>query len=229
MTDDKLQVFLFCDGRIDHSQLWKIDTLDPSVGNIIHWTTVKHDEDEDKPDCYMYMNSRFFCVAFTYYSSSEAKLHIFNFDDLSEHSTKVIGYKSEDYDDFNFYDILMEDGMSNKIAVFDKSRKILNVFQLDDLEAQGIQVDLSGSDIMMSNFLMGKIMLIKGDFDNRNSEEAKFSQFLIVTEDGDVIEGNKFETLPVSPMVNLNRFHHVDFGVFVRVFLYVNMMFVHKF
>ena len=142
-------MFLFCERRIDHSQLWKIDTLDPSVGNIIHWTTVKHDEDEDKPDCYMYMNSRFFCVSFTDLSSSEAKLHIFNFDDLSEHSTKVIGYKSEDYDDFNFYDILMEDGMSNKIAVFDKSRKILNVFQLDDLEAQGIQVDLSGQVYQM--------------------------------------------------------------------------------
>ena len=175
------------------------------------------------------MNSRFFCVAFQDYPSSEAKLHIFNFDDLSEHSTKVFGIATSSETYWDFYDFLMEDGMSNKIAVFDKRRKILNVFQLDDLEAQGIQVDLSGSDIMMSNFLMGKIMLIKGDFDNRNSEEAKFSQFLIVTEDGDVIEGNKFETLPVSPMVNLNRFHHVDFGVFVRVFLYVNMMFVHKF
>ena len=91
MTEDKLQVFLTCERRIDHSQLWKIDTLDPSVGNIIHWTTVKHDEDEGH--CAMYMNSRFFCVAFQDYSSSEAKLHIFNFDDLSEHSTKVIGYK----------------------------------------------------------------------------------------------------------------------------------------
>ena len=212
-------MFLFCECRIDHSQIWKIDTLDPSVGNIIHWTTVKHDEDEDKNDCYIYMNSRFFCVSFTDFFSLEAKLHIFNFDDLSEHSTKVIGYKSEDYNFWDFYDILLEDGMSNKIAVFDKSRKILNVFQLDDLEAQGIQVNLSGSDIMMSNFLMGKIMLIKGDFDNRNSEEAKVSQFLIVTEDGDVIEGNKFATVP--PFVKYDHFHHVDFGVFVRVFLFI--------
>ena len=220
-------MFLFCECRIDHSQLWKIDTLDPSVGNISHWTTVKHDE--DNVNGRMHMNSRFFCVAFQDYSSSEAKLHIFNFDDLSEHSTKVFGIatSSEDYRDF--YDFLMEDGMSNKIAVFDKRRKILNVFQLDDLEAQGIQVDLSGSDIMMSNFLMGKIMLIKGDFDSRNSEDAESSQFLIVTEDGDVIEGNKFATVPVPPFMKYDHFHHVDFGVFVRVFLYVNMMFVHKF
>ena len=220
-------MFLFCECRIDHSQLWKIDTLDPSVGNIIHWTTVKHDE--DKGDCAMYMNSRFFCVAFQDYPSSEAKLHIFNFDDLSEHSTKVFGKVSPSECYWDFYDFLMEDGMSNKIAVFDKRSKILNVFQLDDIEAQGIQVDLSGSDIKMSNFLMGKIMLIKGDFGNRMSLEAERFQFLIVTEDGDVIEGNKFETLPVSPMVNLNRFHHVDFGVFVRVFLFFNLMDVHKF
>jgi len=227
LTEDKLHVFLFCECRIDHSQIWKIDTLDPSAGNISHCTTVKHDE--DNVNGRMHMNSRFFCVAFQDYSSSEAKLHIFNFDDLSEPSTKVIGKSTPSECYWEIFDFLMEDGMSNKIAVFDKRSKILNVFQLDDIEAQGIQVDLTGSDIKMSNFLMGKIMLIKGDFGNRKSLEAELSQFLIVTEDGDVIEGNKFGTVPVSLLVNFDRFHHVDFGVFVRVFLFFNLMDVHKF
>ena len=113
-------------------------------------------------------------------------------------------------------------------CVYDKRSRMLNVFRLDDVEAQGIQVDLSGSDIKMSNFLMGKIILIKGDFANKKTMDGVLCQFLIVTEEGDVIEGSELGTVPVMPLVNFDRFHHVDFGVFVRVCLFFNLMDVHK-
>ena len=108
-------------------------------------------------------------------------------------------------------EVSIEEGSSNRIAVFNKSCNVLNVYKFfDDNDAfcQTINLDYIGSmnpgRLTMANFLMGKIMFIL-------KSERQF-QCIIVTEEGEIIEGNKQE-------FQLSRVKDVTFneyGIFVR-------------
>jgi len=186
LSKDKLGVHLRISSSQkfqDYTQIWKIDTSNPSSENISYWTTIKHDQTTDKK---LLMNSKFLCTVAVVHSlvSSEVKLNIYRFDNLTEYSTKVLATMPRK----TKFDIKLEQGVSHKLAIFERQRRILHIYELDNL-ARHITIRLTNNcKIQMSNFFMGKIMLLK-----RNPSKKREFQFLIVTESGDVIDGNKIE------------------------------------
>jgi len=135
------------------------------------------------------MNAKLLCIAFHYFETHDLKLKVFQFDDLSyagENNEEVIknGFDS---------DIILETEMSNRIAVFDKQRNLLKVYTFrsyNDNDHILFEINLNHlvakepTKLLVSNFHLGKIMLVY------HSDEYQF-QCLIVTEEGEVIKGNK--------------------------------------
>jgi len=179
---------------IQQTLIWKFDTEDPSAGNINFWTTIEHEREEIVFE--VYMNSKIFCYPF-YDRDYGAKLKVFYFDDLPNSSTKSIDEMKVDLDDLS---IKLEPGDSNRLAVYDKRYKKLRVFHLDIDESDEylkIVIDFGSipnkelSTRKLSGFLMGNIILVH--LVNHDLS------FIIVTKDGNVIEGNTQKIL-----------HHVD-------------------
>merc|ERR1712098_420001 len=172
------------------------DTGNPSIENICYWQTIVHDYvytkvNENMYNLRMFMNAKLLCIAFHYFESQDLKLKVFQLDDLSyagDNNEEVIknGFDS---------DVILEAEMSNRIAVFDKQRNLLKVYTFssnNDHEHICFEISLNHlvdrepSKLLVANFLLGKIMLMY------HSEEYQF-QCLIVTEEGDVIQGNELD------------------------------------
>jgi len=172
---------------IDHIQIWKIDTSDPSNENISYLTTIESDMVKR-----VHLNSKFLCTTHgTYFSNEKFELGIYNLDDLDDvdYSSKVFGKATCIKDPEKYYHIMLYPGDSNKIAVVNKRSKILKIYKLDGEEKILVQLSEMIADeslkFQAANFIMGKIVLLWA-----NDREFKF---LIVTEDGHVIDGNKQE------------------------------------
>jgi len=174
--------------RLQHriTQIWKLDTDNPSTENIRYWRTIEHDlgfMDEGK----LFMNSKLLCLQAN--KTGGIILNVFLIDDLSTSTTTSV-------ESFWFRALQtdIEEGFSNRIAVFHKLDNILKVYKFfDDNDVFCLEIDLSPvvsmnpGSLLMANFLMGKIMFI---FKRR--EKRQF-QCIIVTEEAEVIEGNKQE------------------------------------
>ena len=156
------------------TQIWKLDTDNPSTENIRYWRTIEHDlgfMDEGK----LFMNSKLLCLQAN--KTSGIFLNVFLIDDLSTSTTTNIGnFCSSDIQ------IDIEEGFSNRIAVFRKLDNILKVYKFfDDNDVFCLEIDLSPvvsmnpGSLLMANFLMGKIMFIL-------KSESQF-QCIIVTEE----------------------------------------------
>jgi len=191
MSDANLAVNLTIEPQnrnIYQTQIWNLDTSNPSNENISYWTTIKPGRIESEfSEKRVYMNSKFLCKTVTNYTSEEYKLQIFNFDDLSGYSTKVFGKFVSGKEIRKSYAILLEPGASNKIAIFDRKQNIINIYKLDGDEQIQVQLLEMAVDESLthkvSNFINGKIVLLWA-----NDREY---QFTIVTEDGYVVNGNK--------------------------------------
>jgi len=175
--------------RLQHriTQIWKLDTDNPSTENIHYWTTIEHNlgfMEEGK----LFMNSKLLCLQAKKIGESEKFLNVFLIDDLSTSTTTSIGR-------FWFSDLQtdIEEGFSNRIAVFRKlgnSLKVYKFFEDNDVFCLDVNlnpaiVSMNPSSLFMANFFMGKIMFIL-------KNERQF-QCIIVTEEGEVIEGNRQE------------------------------------
>jgi len=187
------------------TQIWKLDTDNPSTENIHYWTTIEHDYGfivEGK----LFMNSKLLCLQAN--KTGGIILNVFLIDDLSTSTTTSI-------ESFWFRALQtdIEEGFSNRIAVFRKLDNILKVYKFfDDNDVFCLEIDLSPvvsmnpGSLLMANFLMGKIMFIF-----KRQEKRQF-QCIIVTEEGEVIEGNKQEVqLSLIGAVAFNAY-----GIFVK-------------
>merc|ERR1719378_679692 len=142
------------------------------------------------------MNSKLLCLQAN--KTSGIFLNVFLIDDLSTSTTTNIGR-------FWFSDIQIdiEEGFSNRIAVFNRQDNILKLYKFfDDNDDFCLDVNLNPvvsmnpGSLLMANFLMGKIMFI--------SNSVRQFQCIIVTEEGEVIEGNKHSSnLVLSEMLLL--------------------------
>jgi len=166
------------------TQIWKLDTDNPSTENIRYWRTIEHDlgfMDEGK----LFMNSKLLCLQAN--KTGGIILNVFLIDDLSTSTTTSI-------ESFWFRALQtdIEEGFSNRIAVFRKLDNILKVYKFfDDNDVFCLEIDLSPvvsmnpGSLLMANFLMGKIMFIL--------KSVSQFQCIIVTEEGEVIDGNRQE------------------------------------
>jgi len=191
------------------TQIWKLDTDNPSSENIHYWTTIEHDHDLGFMDeGKLLINSKLLCLQAKKIGESEIFLNVFLIDDLSTSTTTRVRK-------FWFRDLQtdIEEGFSNRIAVFNRQDNILKVYKFfDDNDVFCLDVNLNPvvsmnpGSLLMANFLMGKIMFI--------SNSVRQFQCIIVTEEGEVIEGNKqeFQLGPVGDVV-FNAY-----GIFVRSF-----------
>jgi len=167
-----------------HTQIWKLDTVDPSIENIHYLTTIDHGWREDEGFILdVLMNSKFLAIAIEN-TDEDGILNVYLQEDLSFHSKTVI-QENKDYGNMN---ILLDKDFSNKIAVLNKRRNHLKVYKIDG-SSIGIhlEIDLShivvedSDDLLMANYMVGKIMII-------HESESQF-QNIIVNEDGEVIQG----------------------------------------
>merc|ERR1719342_1242111 len=127
------------------------------------------------------MNSKLLCLKASKIDESESFLNVFLIDDLSTSTTTSIGR-------FWFRDLQtdIEEGFSNRIAVFRKLDNILKVYKFFDdndvfcldVNLNPVGVSINRGSLMMANFLMGKIMFIL--------KSERQIQCIIVTEEGEV-------------------------------------------
>merc|ERR1712098_255530 len=172
------------------TQIWMLDTADPSAENIQHLTTIDNELLDEEGNIFgMLMNSKLICFAIYSYTSKKVLLQVFLVDFFLFKTTTIVGEIEEDFNELDC-DIEIEEESSYKIVVFNGKRNLLKVYKFDGTnDALCLEIDLNHlivnghGALWMTNFLRGKIMLTK-DF------ESKF-QCVIVTENGEVIEGNK--------------------------------------
>jgi len=197
MAEDKLAVLLVIEhgGSVScQTQIWKLDTADPSTTNIRYWKTIEHDLNIDT-STYMFkcnmnskllMNSKLFCFANINLEQKKLVLNVLLFDDRSRQTVTVFedvkGFSSIDH----LFDVIIDDRCSKRVSVFDKTSFILRVFDFDAADVRCLEVNLSqyGKDsdgMLLKRFMMGKVMLLL-------RSDGKF-KCILVTEDGVVIEG----------------------------------------
>merc|ERR1719394_817346 len=154
------------------------------------------------------MNSKLLCLQANKKRGEEIFLNVFLIDDLSTSTTTSVGKGL-----LHLFQTDIEEGFSNRIAVFRKLDNSLKVYKFfDDNDVFCLEIDLNPvvsmnpGSLLMANFLMGKIMFIL-------KSESQF-QCIIVTEEGEVIKGNKqeFQLGPVGDAeVAFNAY-----GIFVK-------------
>ena len=182
------------------TEIWKLNTDNPSTENIHYWTTIEHNlEGRGK----LLMNSKLLSLQVK--KISGIFLNVFLIDDPSTSTTTSVGRGL-----LCEFQTDIEEDFSNKIAVFnraDTSLKVYHFFGDNDVVCLEINLNhLNCGILRMANFLMGKIMFIL-------NSESQF-QCIIVTEEGEVIEGNRQE-------VQLDHVRDVavnSYGIFVRSF-----------
>ena len=170
------------------TQIWKLDTEDPSTENIHYLTTINHGWRGDERFIFdMFMNSKLLGIVLQNPDEETLlSLSVYLHDDPSFHTTSVI----QEIEDFGDVDIILDTEFSNKIAVLHKRRNLLKVYKFDGsnigihLEIDLSRIVVKESDVLLiANYMVGKIMII-------NESDGQF-QNIIVTEDGEVVEGNK--------------------------------------
>ena len=169
----------------DYTQIWKLDTENPSLDNLHYLTTIDHDWREDEGYVIdMFLNSKILGFAI-HKHNEEILLSVFVFinDDVSYRASTVVGEILD-------CDILFDANFSNNFAVFNNKRNLLNVYKFDGTSLGiNLVIDLSNivckdSDVLLiANYMMGKIMLF-------HKSDGQF-QSIIVNEDGEVIEGTR--------------------------------------
>merc|ERR1712098_348126 len=174
------------------TQIWTLDTENPSAANLSHLTTLEHDFTYREDYVYsMMMNDKILCLEIYTYDGEKLLLHVFHFSGLSSEShATVLELAKEEDNEVQLYNVRLDD-LSNKIAVL-LSDSILNVYTLEaDTDPVCLKINLNNLDVknpknlLMANFLMGKSVLVL-------NSDSQF-QCIIVTEDGEVVEGNKLE------------------------------------
>jgi len=169
----------------DYTQIWKLDTENPSLDNLHYLTTIDHDWREDEGYVIdMFLNSKILGFAI-HKHNEEILLSVFVFinDDVSYRASTVVGEILD-------CDILFDANFSNNFAVFNNKRNLLNVYKFDGTSLGiNLVIDLSNivckdsDDLLIANYMMGKIMLF-------HKSDSQF-QSIIVNEDGEVIEGTR--------------------------------------
>jgi len=192
LAEDKLAVMLWIEMESSNScqtQIWKLDTADPSTANIRYWKTIEHDLDmldgmNSIMDFTMVMNSKLLCLAMP--GHEKLVLDVLLFDDFSRQTVTVFE-ENEDKEE-NVYDfgIVIEDNCSKRVSVFDDESLILKVYEFDAANFSCLEVNLSqyakeSGVIQLNRFMMGKVMLLL-------RSDGKF-KCILVTEDGAVVEG----------------------------------------
>merc|ERR1712098_187760 len=199
--------------RCFQTQFWRLNTRSPSSDNVNFWTKIDSRSD-DKINGKLHMNSKFFCGKFNYgfEDDSEINLAVFNFEDLTKVTVKNTGIRGLAK---HFFDEKLEQGMSNKFAIYNRYSKILKVYDFDNENTScDFQIDFSthfGNDeykLTLASFFMGKIMMVKTFFDT--NEQSNFLSFVIVNEDGNVIDGNKQEYEQYEDYFDGDATYHVD-------------------
>jgi len=228
VRDNKLAVKLFFDlngQRIFQTHFWKLNTLSPSAENIHHWTKL-----DENLNHWMHMNSKFICGRFE--TQPEIKLKVWNFEDLTKVSLLDTGLKQC----YQFICVeKLEEGLSNKFAIFIKYDWMLQVYDLNSENTSfEFQIDFSAYigdndySLTLASFFLGKMMLVKTFYDS-NEQEYLFS-FIIVNEDGDVIDGNtqKYEGYfdKEEAFIDQDASYHIDIN---GVLVYTNKHDIYKY
>jgi len=197
--------------RLQHriTQIWKLDTDNPSTENIHYWTTIEHDLDFGfmyQVEGKLLMNSKLLSLQVSKFAKNECYLNVLLIDDPST-STTTSFERGLPHD----FQTDIEEGFSNRIAVFhwkDNSLKVYKFFDGNDVCCLVVNlnpvVSMNRGRLRMANFLMGKIMFIL--------QSVSQFQCIIVTEEGEVIDGNRQE-------VQLDDVRDVAFnayGIFVK-------------
>ena len=164
------------------TQIWTLDTDNPSTENIRYCSIIEHDSSL-RSWIGLFMNSKLLCLQAGKNDGSGDLLNVFLIDNLSTSMITSIGSGSQS---------VIEEGFSTRIAVFHKSDNSLKVYKFfdgNDVFCLDVNlnhiVSMNHGSLFMANFLKGKIMLIL------NSQNQ--FQCIIVTEEGEVIEGNRQE------------------------------------
>ena len=166
------------------TQIWKLDTEHPDAENLRYCSTVGHGFSEKIVCNKLFINSKILC--FQASKGFELFLQVF-LNDADDHSFKTtISIGQGSGSNFN---IKLDEGISKKIAVFNKLENTLKIYTFfSDTDTNCLEISLSHilvgnpGRLVMANFLMGKLMFIL--------EGSNQFQCIIVTEEGEVIEGN---------------------------------------
>merc|ERR1719259_745972 len=211
LAADKLAVMLWIEMESSNScqtQIWKLDTADPSTANIRYWKTIEHDLDmldgmNSIVDFTMVMNSKLLCLAMP--GHEKLVVDVLLFDDFSRQTVTVFE-ENEDKEE-NVYDfgIVIEDNCSKRVSVFDDESLILKVYEFDAANFSCLEVNLSqyakeSGVIQLNRFMMGKVILFL-------YSDGKF-KCILVTEDGAVVEGTN-QLLKHPHLVPLQRPHQL--------------------
>jgi len=205
LAEDKLaQNFVIDVGRSVsyQTQIWKLDTANPSNENIHYWTTIEHNITDD--NIYILktvMNSELLCLAIKFNTQKKIVLKVLLFDDFSRQTVTVFEEIDVDIISRFHYDVVID---SKRVSVFDKRNFILKVYEFDGANVSCLEVDLSqyakDSDVMVLNrFMMGKVMLFL-------CSVGKF-KCILVNEDGVVIEGINQQLQNPDQAFNVNEIY----------------------
>ena len=216
LSKNKLLVMVYIYDYEDQFQflIWNLDTEDPSTSNLTLWITLDHIGSYWKCGDNVYMNSKLFCCTYTT-DYGELGLRIAHFDDLPNFKTKALMMEKEELGPDLHWDCLevkLESGDSGRLAIFDKIFRKMRVYNLDNDDVE-IQVDLSSIpngniSRVMSGFFMDNVIFV--NIDHQENE----LNFIIVTEMGDVVKGNKQK---IMYSVNKDAFFYVDnFGLMMQ-------------
>jgi len=165
--------------------IWILNTEDPSIESIEHMTTIEH----IVPNAFgLFMNTNLLCHTKRTSDPRGIKIHVLNIEDLNCHLAAVLAYEKGNY--VTDYDIRFDEDYSKKLVVLTKMDNILHVHTFStEFDTVSLKINLNHlvvntpGKLWMANFLKGKIMLIlRSDFQ---------FQCIIVTENGEVVEGNK--------------------------------------
>ena len=177
------------------TQLWKLDTADPSSENISYLTTFDHEyeftDDVGRQDVTptgkidgINMNSKLLCFDFQCLIERKLTFFVYLIDDhnLTHHSTLTAIEGIPYGEEFANYAHIFESEISTKIAFFDGRSNELKVYKFDSVACLCFQINLNqvevNKEIGISQtqmvFLVGKLVII-------------------VNEDGVVIDGKKLD------------------------------------
>jgi len=199
LTKNKLAAFVSCFGEETdfHVLFWNLDTLEPSYDNINFWTRMKinlWNTWGSMGSISLHLNDIFFCVDND--DLLVRKLMIINFVDHSDDTKhKMIQFDTDDFDD-----ITIEEGESNRIALFKKTEMVFKLFNLEsgmcmmNMDLMYILSDFVRGPLNCFNFCMGNMVFICPM--KKACHDIESFQYIILTEDGEVVIGDNVEVDP---------------------------------
>jgi len=196
LTKNKLAaVFSFFEVETDILVLlWKLDTLEPSEDNINFLTRLKISPWSRWTLSYkLHLNDIFVCIDDD--DDPERKMMVINLVDHNDDTKhKMIQFETGELGN---NDISIEEGESNRIALFKKTEMVFQLFNLEsgtymiNLDLMYILPDFVRGPLNCFNFCMGNMVFICPV--KKAGHEIESFQYIILTQDGEVVIGDNVE------------------------------------